>query len=99
MRAWDPKEERLCKQFVSVTMPIPSRNQTFTGPSRRQAAGLGHGSTPSRAGKIDPQSPLGRRRLCDVEKSVWISIGDEQQRSSCTRRRAAPLLPVLQCPD
>ena len=28
------------------------------------------------------QSPLGRRRLCDVEKSVWISVGDEQQRTS-----------------
>jgi hypothetical protein len=32
----------------------------------------------TRYGRIDPQSPLSRRCLCDVEKSAWVSVGDEQ---------------------
>lgn len=60
MRTRHPKKVGLCNPIVLATRPIPSRNQVFTGPNRRQAVGLGHGSSHWRPGKISHEQSVAR---------------------------------------
>lgn len=55
-----PKIVGLGNPIVLAARPIPSRNQIFTGPDRRQEGGIGHGSSHWRTGKIGHKQTLAK---------------------------------------